>query len=66
MATYNTVPLQETAADDKPLLARNVNVSVKKILGAAVLVSFVIGSLAAVAVEPPDRPKRPPFQSGTA
>ena len=52
MATYNTVPLKETAADDKPLLERNVNVSVKKILGAAVLVSFVIGSLAAVAVEP--------------
>ena len=52
MATYNTVPLKETAADDKPLLDRKVNVSVKKILGAAVLVSFVIGSLAAVAVEP--------------
>ena len=46
------MPLKETAADDKPLLDRKVNVSVKKILGAAVLVSFVIGSLAAVAVEP--------------
>ena len=52
MATYNTVPLKETAADDKPLLERKVNVSVKKILGAAVLVSFVIGPLAAVAIEP--------------
>ena len=46
------MPLKETAADDKPLLDRKVNVSVKKILGAAVLVAFVIGSLAAVAVEP--------------
>ena len=50
---YSTMPQPEAPADEPgPLLNREVRLNIKTILGAAAFVSFVIGSLAVVAVAP--------------
>ena len=50
MNSYSTVP--QEASVDEPVLNREVKLNMKTILGAAAFASFVIGSLAVVAVAP--------------
>ena len=52
---YSTMPPgpeMPQAPADEPLLNREVRLNIKTILGAAAFVSFVIGSLAVVALAP--------------
>ena len=50
---YSTMPPEMPQAPaDEPLLNREVRLNIKTILGAAAFVSFVIGSLAVVALAP--------------
>ena len=55
---YSTMPPEMPQAPaDEPLLNREVRLNIKTILGAAAFVSFVIGSLAVVALAP-SRPSK--------